>query len=264
MRNALVFLSAAVVALGLIGCGGGSSSRSAASAPVDVEPEVVDNSESGIPGLTVSQVAQQPSLPALPGSFGPETTRDEVAMEARSVAAYELKRKQLGELTADQRVLFLEYKWWAQVREIQRSQASHIEGLTVGELEDQTAAPPLPAMFNLETTTADLSHHAFMVAREEKVSGVIGDLAVEPRQKYLVWAWSPLLEARKAKYRQALAERGARHDYQLKDAKRKAAWQHDIDAYLVETERMVEIEKRKTIPVLTPEEKAELDAIGQR
>ena len=252
--------------LALAACGG--SSRAPTAGGAGSGPEAVaetapePSAASGIPGLTVAEVEAQPEAPSLPGGFGVDTSIEEVEDRARRQAEREGRRGSLGELSVDKRARYLTHVWWQGVREIQRGQPSHIAGLTVGELEDQPAAPPLPAIFGLDSTSEDLAHHAFIVASEEHAAGIIGDNLIPSRQRYLVWAWEPLLAERQARARKALEERAARNEYQVADAQRKAQWEADQAAHRRETERLIELEKHKTIPVLTPEEKAELEAIA--
>jgi len=131
-----------------------------------------------------------------------------------------------------------------------------VEGALASEV------PPLPELFDLTHDQEDLRHHAFILASEEFESGVIGENLVEGRVTYLVWAWTPLLQDRQARYQAALAERAARQDYQVADARREAEWEADLKEHRRETERLMMIERHTTIPVLTPEERAELESIS--
>lgn len=258
-----IALALAACVLALTACGG--SSRSATARPVDdpmvEEHPAIEHAPSGIAGLTSAEVAAMPEAPALPSRFGVASTEDEVRAEAERVAERESKRKQLGDLSADKRALFLTHEWWQAVRTLQRGEPSRIPGLTQGELEDQPAVPPLPELFDLTHDAEDLRNHAFLLASEEFESGIIGENLIAGRTTYLVWAWTPLLEARQERYREALAERKVRHDYQVSDARREAEWEANLKEHRRETERLMVIERHKTIPVLTPEEQAELDSI---
>lgn len=247
--------------LALAACGGkrSSSSPAAPAEPVAEAPEA--GGESGIPGLSVAEVEAQPEAPELPSRFGVGTSREEVVTEAERIAEREARRGTLGELGAETRAVYLTHVWWQGVREIQRSQASHIPGLTVGQLEDQPAAPPLPELFDLTSDSQDLRHHAFILACEEAETDVIGENLIDSRTRYLVWAWEPLLAERQARARAALDQRRARQDYQVADARQQAQWRRDIEAHRRETKRLIEIERHQTIPVLDAQERAELEAI---
>lgn len=250
--------------LALAACGGGTRSSSAATAgsasSAAPEPAAGVAAESGISGLSVAEVEAQPPAPPLPEPLL-TASREEIAAEAARVADREARGKRLGTLNAQQRALYLTHSWWQLARQHQRSQASTISGLTIGELEDQPGVPPLPEIFGLGTTSEDLAHHAYLVASEEAATDVIGDNAIASRQTYLVWAWEPLLAKRQARHAAALEERQARNDYQVKDARQKARWEADIAAHQRETERLIEIERHQTIPVLSDQERAELQAI---
>jgi len=255
----------AIAGLMLVGCGG-SSSRSQAQAPdepmVEEAPAGADEA-SGIPGLSVADVRAMPEAPELPSRFDHTATIEEVEEGAREIAEREERRDQLAGVGVEKRAIFLAHTWWQEVRTLQRGQPSHIPGLTVGEVEDQPSVLELPALFDLRHTPEDLEPHAYITALEEDDAGLLGpELSVEARTTYLTWAWEPLLADRQARYRKALAEREAAADYRIEQAKRRAVFEAEQRALRREIELETERASRETIPVLSPEEEAELAALG--
>ena len=64
----------------------------------------------------------------------------------------------------------------------------------------------MPELYNLSHTTADLEMPAYLVASEEYADDLLGNLSVDSRKIYLVWAWTPLLNELQARYQAAEAE----------------------------------------------------------
>lgn len=259
MTTSLVLAGCAALLVNA-GCGG-PAPRADDGAPSAATPESEPVAPIAVVEDPAPVPAEQPPVPPLPERLGPGATRQQVQAAALELVDDEADRDELGDIEPTERAHHVTEVWWQAVQTARRGQPSQVPGLTVGEVAQQPPAPPLPALVDLDTTTADLARHAYLVALDERASGMLVDLDPALRQRYLVWAWTPLLEQEQARRRAALAEREARQAHLMREVVRHTRWQADIDAVERETARLVEIEQRKTIPVLSPEERAELDAL---
>jgi len=240
----------------IVGCGGRSSD--------DQEEEVVeegadDSGESGIPGLTVADVAAQPEAPELPSHFDSETRREEVEEAAARQAEREEDRGILADTSVEKRTAYLGHVWWQGVNTLRRGQPSKIEGLTVGEVEDQPTPRSLPEVFDQRHGKKDLEAHAWNVAMEERDQGLLGDLDIEARVTYLTWFWQKPLAERQAIINEALATRKARSEYEIKEAKRFGDFKRSTEELERRYDRKIELEQMRHNPVLTPRQSWRLD-----
>lgn len=248
------------------GCGGGRRQTTPAQPQEEAPPEAVSQAESAVPGLTQAEVDLQPPAPALPRSVTHRSAPESLVPLAESEARREAGRRGfLPEgLDAGKRALWLAHVWRGELVTLQRAQASHIEGLTVGELQDQPATLPLPEVYGLQHGPDDLRIPALLAAQEEVASGSAGGLSVEARALFLEWTWRAELAERQAVLQRALAERDLILVAGVADARRRAEWerrnremQQAYDLRAIET-------GRAHLPVLSDAERAELERLGRR
>ena len=142
------------------------------------------------------------------------------------------------------------------MRTAQRAQPSEIPGLTVGDVEDQVAAPPLPQLFGIAHDAEDLRTHGLFVAYEERDAGVIGDMSVAIRALYLAWAWGPELEHRRELAQAALDEGAAAQAHRLERIRQGAQWQEEMEAHQRKMDALMLEAQYKTLTVLSDEDRA--------
>lgn len=254
MRHALVAVLLPALLLATA-CG---SSRQAA--PETAATPSSAGTASGIPGLSAEVLATLPPLPPLPGKLTKDATPEQIHAEAERLAQREARS---GGFSAEHRTLHLVHGWTEAVNELRRGEPSVVPGLTIGELEDQPPGPALPAIFDLRTTSADLEHHAWIVAMHERDQQAMGDLAMDKRVVFLVWYWQKPLAERQA-IEQAWLDRNAqRSAHKVATAEQLRKFKDDERALQAKyDDEMVKV--RMTFnPVLDPEQTAELNDMAE-
>lgn len=252
---------ATLACLSVVGCGGGG--RSAAPAPVVEEP-VVESGESGIPGLSVADVEAMPEVPELPGSIGPDASDADLQAAVDHQVDREDRRGLIETVGPEKRRIHLGWYWGQALHQLRRAQPSEVEGLTIGELEDQPPAPPLPEIFGSASTVEDLTRHARVVAMEERDQGVLGELEAAKRVTFLTWYWQEPLAARQAIVARAKAERQALHQMRLDYVTHVAEWDARNEAVEDEFAERIYDSKHTFNPVLKEGERAYLERILQQ
>lgn len=260
MRLIVVLATAALAAVTLTACGG-SSTRDTAPAADPVAAVEETSTESGIPGLTEAEVAAQPEVPPLPGSITAESQPEDLDAEISRLVAAEQRGKKLGELTPEKRTIYVGHIWGEALQALRRGQASTVAGLTIGELEDQPAAPELPAIFDSNHASQDLLRHARVVALEEQAQGLLGDLDLEKRAVYLAWFWEKPLAERQAIEQHHRDLRAKRLAQMVAEAQRQAEWEARNVAVEDEYADKIREAKMQHNDVLSDEQKDELEMI---
>ncbi|HYE04511.1 MAG TPA: hypothetical protein VEL07_03220 [Planctomycetota bacterium] len=118
----------------------------------------------------------------------------------------------------------------------------------------QPPVPPLPADVDLGTTNVELGAHALMVAQEEHAQGILGGKSISDRHLYLYLAWLPQMTERQAMLQKIVDERGVAHQADVAEATRVARNEATMDETEERLSKAVAAERRKTVPVLTPDE----------
>ncbi|MFW5882603.1 MAG: hypothetical protein ACOCVS_03120 [Planctomycetota bacterium] len=154
----------------------------------------------------------------------------------------------------------------AQAEAERRAQPSPVPGLTVGEYEDMPSFDlPLPEIFDENTTTEDLADHALIVARHERQSGELEGVDLEQRVAYIVHTWKPQLAARAQRIEQAKAERAARTEHEVEQARIHHQWQLDEEEHAAAHRKQMTIERRAAlVDPLSPEQRAELEEMVRK
>jgi hypothetical protein len=248
----------AVAVLLIAACGSSRPAPETAAAPAPAPATA-----SGIPGLSVEELAALPPPAPLPGKLDKNATAEAIQAEAERLAQREARSGALNGGSAAQRALQLAHAWNEAVQVLRRGEPSVVPGLTIGELEDQPPGPSLPAIFDLRTTPADLEHHAWIVAMEERDQKLSGELPLDKRVLFLVWFWQKPLAERQA-IEQAWVDRNrVRAEHRIAVAAQLAQYERDEQA-LQDRYDAEMLKVRMTYnPVLDAEQRAELDAMAE-
>lgn len=98
-----------------------------------------------------------------------------------------------------------------------------VPGLSPEEVAAQPPAPALPDDVDANTTPADLSLKALIMARSEIEDGLLS-LPIEKRRIFLVHVWTPQIVARQERLALAKADREVDQKRSLDEARRQTEW----------------------------------------